>query len=150
MLAHFFIRTYNHLVSQIEILRNISVVGKVLLVGCRFNPLLQELGDESWGTDPDPYVQQHKWEESDSPRQIMPYAVPDKRLNRRTYDWVVTDDIIPSLEPEALSAFLAGCDDLAPNVVHFVTPPVIVHATDHYWIDNDTLDVIPTVESEVI
>lgn len=159
-----------HWTQQRKILAKQGVMGRILIVGCGFSPLLTAFSvtDDVWGTDPSPFIQRHKREESDAPERIRPYAIPDRRINRH-FDWLIVDDVAPGYTVTAVvpvegtrsnpefEDFLQGCDDLSDNVIHFVTTksdggqdPRLTwlsleqwasFAPDHTWIDNVTLEV---------
>lgn len=127
-------------VNQERVLRRLEVKNndRILLVGCGFSPLLTAFGLATIGIDPSPYIQKYQGTESDSPRKILPYALPDPRIQealsslgvRRKFDWVISDDALSSLEADVLigrpgeseaEQFLAACDEFGLKVIHFVT-----------------------------
>lgn len=153
-----------HWRKQRSVLTGLGVRDQALIVGCGFSPLLTAFDDQTvWGCDPSPFIQEHKWTESDVPRRIMPYAVPDKRI-RRGFKWIITDNVIagynevtvPDGDPGQLSEFLDGCEQLGDQVIHLVTTgthgrghPLFrwrsleqwANLRDHTWIDNVSMEV---------
>lgn len=106
----------------------------VLIVGCGFSPLLTAFGlVRTIGTDPSPYIQEHKHTESDTPEAILPYSVPDSRLSealKGRVALVITDDVLSSLKADCIvgrpreteaERFIDGCSELGDLIVHFVT-----------------------------
>lgn len=140
---------------------------KILIVGCGFSPLL-DLDPDIIGTDPSPYIQEHKETEVGSPEKVYPYTVPydiPESWHGR-FDFVITDDVLPGLESTPSPSqpqteaheFLEECSAMGERVIHFVTsdidepdhPLFTYHsleewsefAPDHVWVRDQTMEVI--------
>lgn len=158
----------------------------IIVAGCGFSPLLTAFGNghATVGVDPSPYIQQHQGTETDVVNPILPYTMQDPKLEEaltefmrpfdrfrleRRFDWVVSDDVLSSVEGDAVigepgaseaERFLAACDRLALRSIHFVTtgPPGAGYGHDmftymlledwhqyaphHVWVDANTFEVL--------
>lgn len=119
--------------ERAELLTELYPVGSVLVVGCAWGFVVQELLDrgwDAWGIDASEWAVSMAYVSIDAPARVLFGNATDPadmdaacaRAGVERFDLAVTDDILPALTDAEIQRGVTQCRRVARNVLHCVTP----------------------------